>query len=118
MKERFAKLINVKSIVTIVLTVGFAVLFVRRDITAEPYLTIFTTVIVFYFGIQNEKKVGETDGKNSQCIPCCIPTKNNIYLRKYPTLPANKRIPGTGHISAFPGFLRFFYEWRQGDSNP
>lgn len=66
MKERISKLINVKSIVTIVLTVGFTVLSVRRDITAEQYLTIFTTVIAFYFGTQHEKKGGETDGKNSQ----------------------------------------------------
>ena len=65
MKERISKLINVKSIVTIILTVGFAVLSVRRDISAEQYLTIFTTVIAFYFGTQHEKKGGETYGKNS-----------------------------------------------------
>ena len=65
MKERISKLINVKSIVTIVLTVGFTVLSVRRDISAEQYLTIFTTVIAFYFGTQHEKKGEETYGKNS-----------------------------------------------------
>lgn len=66
MKEKLAKLINVKSIVTIVLTVVFAALAVRGDITAEQYLTIFTTVIAFYFGTQFEKKGGGTNGEKDE----------------------------------------------------
>ncbi|HIU67994.1 MAG TPA: hypothetical protein IAC64_10970 [Candidatus Caccomorpha excrementavium] len=65
MKDRCARLISVKSIVTIVLTVVFAVLAVRRDITADQYLTVFTTVIAFYFGTQFEKKGGSMDGKDA-----------------------------------------------------
>lgn len=56
MKNKLTKLINVKSIVTICLTVVFAVLALRRDISAEQFLTIFTVVISFYFGTQYNKK--------------------------------------------------------------
>ncbi len=41
-----------KSLVTITLTVIFAVLALRGDITGTEFLTIFTTVIAFYFGTQ------------------------------------------------------------------
>ena len=56
MKEKLAKLLNVKSIVTIILTVVFSILALRGDITAEQFVMIFTTVIAFYFGTQAEKK--------------------------------------------------------------
>lgn len=55
MKERINKLLTVKSIVTIVMTAIFAVLAVRRDVSAEQFLTIFTVVIGFYFGTQHER---------------------------------------------------------------
>lgn len=62
MKTKLSKLINVKSIVTICLTVVFAVLALRRDISAEQFLTIFTVVISFYFGTQYSKsKEGEEE---------------------------------------------------------
>lgn len=56
MKERIAKLIDVKSIVTLVLTVVFAALSVSGRLSAEQFLTIFTTVVAFYFGTQTRKK--------------------------------------------------------------
>lgn len=56
MKDKFAKLINVKSIVTIIATIIFSVLSLRGDITGEQFLMIFTTIIAFYFGTQSEKK--------------------------------------------------------------
>ena len=56
MKDKLAKLINVKSIVTIILTGIFSFLSVRGDITGEQFLMIFTTIIAFYFGTQTEKK--------------------------------------------------------------
>ena len=51
-------LLAVKSLVTITLTVIFAVLALRGDISGTEFLTIFTTVIAFYFGTQrvNEDK--------------------------------------------------------------
>lgn len=56
MKERIAKLIDVKSIVTLVLTAVFAALSVSGRLSAEQFLTIFTTVVAFYFGTQTRKK--------------------------------------------------------------
>ena len=58
LKKRLANLLAVKSLVTITLTVIFAVLALRGDITGTEFLTIFTTVIAFYFGTQrvNEDK--------------------------------------------------------------
>ena len=56
MKERLAKLISVKSIVTIVLTALFVYLAVTGKVTGEQFIVIFTTIIAFYFGTQTEKK--------------------------------------------------------------
>ena len=56
MIKQLAKLINVKSIVTITLTAVFSVLSLKGRITPESFLTIFTVVIGFYFGTQSEKK--------------------------------------------------------------
>lgn len=60
LKKRLANLLTVKSLVTITLTVVFAVLALRGDISGTEFLTIFTTVIAFYFGTQrvNEDKNG------------------------------------------------------------
>lgn len=51
-KKRLGNLLAVKSLVTITLTVIFAVLALRGNITGTEFLTIFTTVIAFYFGTQ------------------------------------------------------------------
>ncbi len=59
MKEKISKLINVKSIVTLILTAVFAVLSIKSDITPEQFITIFTTVIAFYFGTQHQKNKEE-----------------------------------------------------------
>lgn len=56
MVNKLLKLVNVKSIVTIVLTAVFAALSLKGAISGEQFLMIFTTVIAFYFGTQHEKK--------------------------------------------------------------
>jgi hypothetical protein len=55
MKERLSKLLTVKSIVTLIITIVFAVLSLLGEITGKEFLVIFTTVIAFYFGTQAEK---------------------------------------------------------------
>lgn len=55
MKERLAKLLTVKSIVTVILTAVFAFLAVTGRVSADQYLTVFSVVIAFYFGTQHEK---------------------------------------------------------------
>ena len=54
-KERLAKLVDVKSIVTLILTAVFAYLAIAERITPENYMTIFTVIIAFYFGTQVQK---------------------------------------------------------------
>ncbi len=56
MKEKLAKLIDVKSIITFMLTVLFFILALKSVITGEQVNMIFTTVIAFYFGTQATKK--------------------------------------------------------------
>lgn len=57
--KNIAKLIDVKSLVTLILTAVFAVLSVKGNISSDQFLTVFTVVISFYFGIQYEKTKGE-----------------------------------------------------------
>ena len=59
MKERFAKLLTIKSIVTILLTIVFCYLSIIGSITPQLFMTIFVVVIGFYFGSQTEKKNNE-----------------------------------------------------------
>ncbi len=61
MKERLDKLLSVKSIVTIVLTIVFAYLAIFRVIDAERFMTIYAVVIAFYYGTQAQKYVDEKE---------------------------------------------------------
>ncbi|MBO5449569.1 MAG: hypothetical protein J5994_09600 [Ruminococcus sp.] len=61
MKTKLSKLIDVKSLVTLLLTAVFCVLAVRGTVSAEQFLTVFTVVISFYFGTQYEKHKGGED---------------------------------------------------------
>ena len=63
MKEKLVKLIDVKSIVTLILAVVFAVLSLKGMISPEQFLTVFTVVISFYFGTQFEKRSKEENEK-------------------------------------------------------
>lgn len=56
MLDKLTKLINVKSIVTLVLTAVFSFLAVEGTISGTEFLTIFTTIIAFYFGTQTKKE--------------------------------------------------------------
>lgn len=59
MINNIAKLIDVKSLVTLILTAVFAVLSLKGIVTAEQFLTVFTVVVSFYFGTQYEKNKKE-----------------------------------------------------------
>lgn len=52
---RLAKLIDVKSIMTLSLTIGFLILTANGQITGDQFLTIFTMIVGFYFGVQSTK---------------------------------------------------------------
>lgn len=61
MKEKLAKLVNVKSIITLILCCVFAYLSIIGQIQPDQFLTIFTIVISFYFGTQIEKKKANSE---------------------------------------------------------
>lgn len=65
MKE-LKKLIDVKSIVTLVLTILFCVLSLKQIIDGQSVMTIYTTVIAFYFGTQYQKKAGVVNGDTKE----------------------------------------------------
>ena len=52
MIKRLAKLIDVKSIVTITLTITFVVLCLNGRVLDDKFVDIFKLIIVFYFGTQ------------------------------------------------------------------
>lgn len=54
--KRVAALLNVKTIVTFVITGVFATLALNDTLDADKALTVITMVITFYFGVQHEKK--------------------------------------------------------------
>lgn len=55
MKAKLAKLIDVKSIMTLALTGGFVALTCIGEISGQEYLAIFTMIVGFYFGTQSQK---------------------------------------------------------------
>ncbi len=55
MKERIDKLLSIKSIVTMSSCAVFCILSLRGELSGQEFLTIFTTVIAFYFGTQAGK---------------------------------------------------------------
>jgi len=60
--ERIAKLIDVKSGVTLLLAGVFSVLALRGVISGEQFLTVVTVVISFYYGTQSAKKGSDGNG--------------------------------------------------------
>lgn len=55
MKEKLAKLIDVKSMMTLLLTLVFCVLSLCGIISGQNFQTIFTVIVGFYFGTQAKK---------------------------------------------------------------
>ena len=59
LRDRIAKLIDVKTIVTFALTGAFVYLSVCEKIEPQIFMTIYTMIIGFYFGTQHEKSKKE-----------------------------------------------------------
>ena len=58
--KNLAALIKVKTIVTLVVVVVFAILALRGGLQPDTVMTIVTMVVAFYFGTQTE---GKRNGK-------------------------------------------------------
>lgn len=61
LKKRFAALMSVKSIVTLILTAVFAYMATTERIS-QDFMTIYAVIIAFYFGTQSQK-LQDTIGK-------------------------------------------------------
>ena len=66
MTNKLVKLLDVKSIVTLILTIVFAVLSLTGKITAEQFLTAYTVIISFYFGVQFQKNAEKKDKEETK----------------------------------------------------
>ena len=55
MKEKITQLIDVKSIVTIILTTVFSHQVIEGVVSSDQLQTVFVTVLSFYFGVQFSK---------------------------------------------------------------
>ena len=58
--KNLAALVKVKTIVTLIVVVVFAVLALRGGLQPDTVMTIVTMVVAFYFGTQTE---GKNNGK-------------------------------------------------------
>lgn len=52
---RLVKLIDVKSIMTLTLTVAFVVLVCNGVVDGDKFMAIYTMIVGFYFGVQSTK---------------------------------------------------------------
>ena len=64
LQKRLSRLLTVKSIVTLVLTLVFALLALRGTIE-QDFMTIYAVIISFYFGTQSNEEKGESSGSKS-----------------------------------------------------
>ena len=65
MLDKLKNLIDVKSIITILLTVVFCILTIKNRIPQE-FLNIYTVIISFYFGTQYQKNVESQKDENTE----------------------------------------------------
>lgn len=63
--KRLANLLSVKSLVTLCLTVVFAVMALKGTIS-QDFMTIYAVIIAFYFGTQSQKQQDAIDTNSGQ----------------------------------------------------
>ncbi|MFG6353767.1 MAG: hypothetical protein K1W21_19625 [Oscillospiraceae bacterium] len=61
LRSRLSRLLCVKSLVTLLLTVVFAVLALRGEV-GQDFMTVYTVIVAFYFGTQVERTARKGDG--------------------------------------------------------
>lgn len=63
--KRLANLLSVKSLVTLCLTVVFAVMALKGAIS-QDFMTIYAVIIAFYFGTQSQKQQDAIDNNSDK----------------------------------------------------
>ncbi len=64
-KKRAANLVSVKSLVTLCLTIVFAVQ-TCRGMIYQDFMTIYAVIISFYFGMQSQKVQDALDNRETR----------------------------------------------------
>ena len=59
--NRLARLLCVKSMVTLTLTVVFAVMALRGEVS-QDFMTVYTVILAFYYGTQLERTAQKGSG--------------------------------------------------------
>jgi hypothetical protein len=54
--EKLTKLIDVKSIMTLTLTIAFVAMVCQGMIDGDKFMAIYTMIVGFYFGVQSTKE--------------------------------------------------------------
>ena len=65
-KRKLAKLIDVKSIMTLLLTLVFCVLAATEVITPDQFMTVYAVVISFFFGTKTGQYQAEAERKGKE----------------------------------------------------
>lgn len=58
--EELKKLIDLKSIITIIMVVSLAVAFFMNKVTAEQFIPLVTMILTFYFAKQDKNESNST----------------------------------------------------------
>lgn len=67
--KKLSNLCSVKSIVTLIATIVFAILSLRESVTSKDFMSIFIMIIGFYFGTQSQKVQDAIETKGSDDEP-------------------------------------------------
>lgn len=67
--KKLSNLCSVKSIVTLIATIVFAILSLRESVTSKDFMSIFIMIIGFYFGTQSQKVQDAIEIKGSDDEP-------------------------------------------------
>ena len=62
-KDRLAKLIEVKSLITLMFSVCLSIAFLMGKVDVKDYITVCMTGLTFFFGYQNTKKNNNEKGE-------------------------------------------------------
>ena len=73
MKAKLAKLIDVKSIMTLLLTLVFCVMALTSVIDGREFMAVFTMIVGFYFGTQKQKTEEKSGGAPARLVAVPVP---------------------------------------------
>lgn len=97
MKERLEKLIDVKSIMTLALTVVFCVLALTGIVSGQDFITIFTVIVGFYFGTQVKKSTVDTAAVQYGIAGSAVAEENGTTVESDDETTAQKRLSPEVH---------------------